>query len=344
MAKRGLGRGIDSLIQVTRDEPVSGQESGTQAVDGADVSGSRVASLPIESLVANPDQPRKEFNEDHLKELAESITQNGIIQPILVEPYGEAYRIIAGERRYRAAGIAGLEQVPAIIRTFSEEEKYEIALIENIQREDLTAIEEARAFKNLIDRFELSQEELARKLGKNRSTIANALRLLKLPDDIQESLNDGMMSAGHARALLSITQGDEAQIQMFRTILDHGLSVRDAEALAKVINQGVNPAHALTSLRNNGQPNEDGIVQESPEPEIDLMALTQGARFVKKEDPSSDTRRKNPELWDMEEHLIRHLGTKVQLKGSNTQGKIEISYYSQDDLERVFALISGVSE
>ena len=192
--------------------------------------------VDINLIVPNPDQPRKEFEPKALKELAASIKEKGILQPILVEEVDEKYQIIAGERRYRAALLAGLTEVPIITGHFSKDEKLEIALIENIQRQDLTPIEEALAYETLMKSCKLSQDELAKKVGKNRSTIANSLRLLKLDDEMKEAVSRETLTPGHARAILSVDTKENQQ-KLFKAIEKRGLSVREAEAMAAKLNQ-----------------------------------------------------------------------------------------------------------
>lgn len=258
-----------------------------------------VKELEISRIRANPDQPRKIFSEESLQELADSIASRGVIQPILVEKVGEAFEIIAGERRFRASQLAGKMEIPAIIRDFTNEEKLEIALIENIQREDLTAIEEARAYKHIMVSLDLSQQEIAQKVGKKRSTIANSLRLLNLPADIQESLNQGFITAGHARAILAVINPADQKILHSR-IKDEGLSVRVTESMVEDLNQGKRPL------------NRDKAVLP---------------------------KNKVPEILGIEQKFIDHFGTKVQVKGNLKKGRIEISYFSEDDLERIYDLI-----
>ena len=221
-----LGKGLGALMEA---QPTDEKE--TKSVD-------------ISLIVPNPDQPRKEFDQDSLEELADSIKEKGIIQPILVEKTGDKYQIIAGERRFRAAKIAGLDKIPITIGRFSAQEKLEIALIENIQRKDLTPVEEALAYESLMQSGNLSQEELAKIVGKKRSTVANSLRLLKLNDEMRTALSSGAISAGHARAILSV-EGKENQQKLFKAIEKKGLSVREAEALAGKYNEefseGISP-------------------------------------------------------------------------------------------------------
>lgn len=286
MAKRSLGRGIDALL--------AGSE---QAIEGASVS-----NVPLASITASGGQPRKRFSEESLAELARSIEQKGVLQPLLVEALGAGgYRIVAGERRFRAARQAGLRQIPVIVRSFTDLEKTEIALIENLQREDLTPVEEARGYKTLIDQGGLTQEEVARRVGKDRSTVANSLRLLKLPAGILEELEGGRLSAGHARALLSLVNPADQEL-LYRRILEQGLSVRDAEQNAQRMGQG-----------------QRGKANKEP------------ARAQKKAGV----------LEALEQRLVERLGTKVVIRGSEHKGRIEVSYYSMDDLERVLELIAG---
>ncbi len=222
-----LGRGYDALIP----------NAGT-------IKNQETNFIDIQLVITNPDQPRKDFDQAALQELADSIKEKGILQPILVEKTGDKYQIIAGERRYRAALLAHLTKVPIIIGSFSKQEKLEIALIENIQRKDLTPIEEALAYESLMQNSNLNQDELAKKVGKNRSTIANSLRLLKLNDQMKEAVSRGTLSAGHARAILSV-DSKENQQKLFEAIEKKGLSVREAEAMAAKLNQedanAVNP-------------------------------------------------------------------------------------------------------
>ena len=223
MAKRGgLGMGLDSLISKKMDKDLA------QKVDPNAEDVSRETMLPISKVEPNREQPRRAFDEAALEELAESIKIHGIIQPLIVCKRGKMYEIIAGERRWRAAMKAGLKMVPALIRDYSEQELYEVALIENLQRENLNAIEEAVAYRKLIEEYSLTQEQVAERVSKNRTTITNALRLLKLEDNVQELLISGDLSAGHARAVLSIADPD-AQVAAAKKIVGEGMSVRETE-------------------------------------------------------------------------------------------------------------------
>ncbi|HEB10579.1 MAG TPA: ParB/RepB/Spo0J family partition protein [Spirochaetales bacterium] len=288
MSKKVLGKGISALFEIKQDKTAV----------------SSIRQLPLSSISSAVYQPRKTFAEESLAELAQSIEQKGIIQPILVEESGDGkYSIVAGERRFRAAAMAGLEMIPVLVRSFSEQEKLEIALIENIQREDLTPIEEASAFKELMNRAGLSQQELAQHIGKERSTIANSLRLLKLPRHMQGAIESRNITPGHARAILSLIDNTD-QETLYKEIVKQGLSVRAAEALADKLNRGIR----------------------------------KGEDSTKDKKPLSE-RRKSVELLSLEQKFIECLGTRVTIKGSDKRGKIQIDYFSLDDLERIYLLI-----
>ncbi|MCL2374277.1 MAG: ParB/RepB/Spo0J family partition protein [Treponema sp.] len=249
--KRGLGKGLSALLPSENEalpSPISREESAktlaaAEGGDGAALSGSAQAGsasrgeifIALENIRTNPNQPRKTFDETELAELAESIRQQGIIQPIIAEDAGDGtYTVVAGERRTRAARLAGLAEVPAILRKYSDEKRMVVALIENIQRANLNAIEEAAAYRQLMELENLSQEEAAAKVGKNRATVANAIRLLKLPPEMQESIRSNKLSPGHARAVLSVADA-RAQKLLFQEILKKGLSVREAEKRAAAL-------------------------------------------------------------------------------------------------------------
>jgi len=288
--KTGLGRGLDVLIPVNDFDEV---QKGT------------VAQLAIDRFAPNPDQPRKYFDEAELKELADSIAVHGIIQPVIAaDAQDGSYIIIAGERRIRAARLAGLSEVPVIIREYTDQKRMEISLIENIQRTDLNPIEEASAYKNLMDFARLSQEELAARVGKNRSTVTNALRLLKLPADMQKSLENRSITSGHGRALLSVAD-KKLREQLFRDITAKGLSVREAE-------------ERVSALNTNRGASTSVVEKKTPLPA------------------------KRPvEITEMEEKFIEKLGTKVTIDGGLEKGKIHIEYFSMDDLERLYEILGG---
>lgn len=292
MSKRALGRGIEALIGQDDEAARPSQELEKD-----------ITTLPLRKIRPNPDQPRKHFDEDALRELTESVRSQGLIQPIVVDQESEEglYTIVAGERRFRAARMAGLSEIPVIIRSFTREEQLEIALVENIQREDLNPIEEAEAYRQLMDAFNLSQDGVAKKVGKKRSTVANSLRLLKLPEEMRESLVTGELSAGHARAILSVINPADQRI-LYGRILKEGLSVRETEDQAGALNKG---------MRATGRKEDHPQVQRAPE------------------------------IRDIEEKFLNALGTKVSVRGSLKKGKIEIAYYSMDDLERLYDIISN---
>lgn len=306
----GLGRGLDALLEGTgaldvgRGGTALGSAGNSAGAAGTSGAGSELFVDPS-LLKPNPHQPRREFDETALRELADSIREHGIIQPIIVEEAGDgSYFIIAGERRTRAARLAGLSKVPVVVKKFSEERKLEVALIENIQRENLNPIEEAQAYHQLMALGNLSQEEAATRVGKNRSTVANALRLLKLPEDIASSLASGQITAGHARAILAVLNPADQRI-LFGRIVGNGLSVRDAERMAAELNAGSRAS--------------------SPAP---------AAKTKTDKDAMKDI-----EVRNMEQRFIDALGTKVAVKGNLEKGTIEISYFSRDDLDRIYELI-----
>jgi ParB family chromosome partitioning protein len=286
MSKRALGKGIGALL-------------GDDDKGGA----SAVTEIPLSALKPGPEQPRREFDESTLKELAESIREKGILQPVLAEPDIDGfYTIVAGERRVRAARLAGIQTVPVIIRRFSTQEKLEIGLIETVQREDLTPVEEAYAYRRLMDAAELSQEQVAARVGKDRSTVANTLRLLKLPEEAREALSHGLIIAGHARALLSLLNTGDQHV-LLRRIVENGISVREAEDMAASFNKG---------KKGKSRTSRDGAASPA---------------------------RKEPEIRELEQKLIEKLGTKVEVRGTAKKGRIEISYFSSDDLDRILQIL-----
>ena len=232
--KRGLGKGLDAMIPI-QEKPVS-EKAATEKEEGKEP----VSMVRITQVEPNREQPRKNFDEDALQELADSIKQFGLLQPILVQDRKTYYEIIAGERRWRAAKMAGLKEVPVIIRSYTEQEIVEISLIENIQRENLNPIEEAQAYKRLLTEFHLKQDEVAERVSKSRTAVTNSMRLLKLCDEVQQMIIDEMLSTGHARALISI-EDPEQQYTIAQKIFDEKLSVRDVEKLVKNLNKPEKP-------------------------------------------------------------------------------------------------------
>lgn len=284
---KGLGRGLDTLIPAMDSKPVKKQttdkpEKGPETL------------VKITKVEPNREQPRKNFDEDALLELAESIKQYGLLQPILVQDRNDYYEIIAGERRWRAAKLAGLKEVPVIIKNLTEQEIVEIALIENIQREDLNPIEEALAYKKLLEEFNLKQDEVAERVSKSRTAVTNSMRLLKLSDEVQRMIIDEMITTGHARALLAIADPEE-QYLLAQRIFDEKLSVREIEKIVK----------------NMGKPAK---VKKEKNIDENLQVIYQ----------------------DISEKLKMKLGTKVNVvPKENGSGKIEIEFYSHDELDRI---------
>lgn len=276
--KSALGKGLEALIP---NIDVTPQKDG-------------VIEININEIEPNNDQPRKKFDEDKLQQLANSIKEHGIVQPVIVSREGEYYKLIAGERRWRAARLAGLKKIPAITKEFTEREIMEISLIENIQREDLNAVEEAAAYKRLIEEFNMTQEEIADKIGKSRSAVANILRLLNLDERVKNYIIDGVLTEGHGRALITLTN-NEVQYEAAKKIIDENLNVRQTEKLVKIIQKG---------------------------------------KSIKQ------SKKNDPYINDIQEKLKNALGTKVSINHGRKKGKIEIEYYSFDDLERIMDIIN----
>lgn len=305
----GLGKGLGALIPESDLEPVRAETGSPAPAETGDSSepsqatGDRgLVRLPLGKIAPNPDQPRKTFSAESIAELAESIRRHGLIQPIVVEEVGAGqYRIVAGERRWRAADAAGLREIPVIVRSFTPERRLEIALIENVQREDLNPLEEAEAYRSIMVLTGCTQEEVADKVGKSRPAVANSLRLLKLGQAALEALKDGQISAGHARALLSVQDPSNRELLLAR-VLAEGLSVRQAEAAAQELNSGRRPG-------------------SSP--------------------PAKPEALREAEIVELEGRLIGAFGTKVEVKGTAKRGSIHIEYYSLEDLERIIEVVSG---
>ena len=295
--KKGLGKGLDSLIVNKVEKPVEKKVN-----EKADKENGAVL-MNINKVEPNREQPRKKFDEDALLELSESIKQFGVLQPLLVTKKDDYYEIIAGERRWRAAKLAGVKEVPVIIGKYTDQEIMEISLIENIQREDLNPIEEAQAYKKLLTEFNLKQDEVAERVSKSRTAVTNAMRLLKLNEKVQQMLIDEMLTTGHARALLAI-EDQEKQYEVAQKIFDEKLSVRDTEKLVK-------------NIQNEKEENTSNKKQIDPQ----LLAVYR----------------------DLEEQMKSLLGTKVYINPKdNKKGKLEIEYYSQDELDRIIDLIRTV--
>ena len=308
--KSGLGRGLDALFpeKTVQSKPKTVKtvkEEKKVAVDTKKSSqqetiGNGERMMKISMIEPNREQPRKKFDEDALQELSESIKQYGILQPLLVSDKKDYYEIVAGERRWRAAKMAGLKEVPVVVKEFSTQEIVEISLIENIQREDLNPVEEAMAYKRLIDEFHLKQDEIADRVSKSRTAVTNSMRLLKLDPRVQQMMVDEMISAGHARAILAISD-PEQQYNAAMKVFDEKLSVRETEKLVKSI---LTPTKKKQTVSN---PTEDAIYES------------------------------------LEEKMKAITGTRVFIhRKKNNKGKIEIEYYSRDDLDRIIDLFESI--
>lgn len=278
---RGLGKGIGALFP-------------TETLDSIQNEG-QVEKIPLQKLVANPFQPRKLFDEETIEELAQSIREHGIIQPIVVRKKGKKYEIVVGERRFRAAKMANLEEIPAIVKEMSEEQMMEIAILENLQREDLTPIEEAEAYQSLIEKLNFTQEDLANRLGKSRPHITNTIRLLQLPEEVRTMVNEGILSMGHGRALLGLKNKKRIP-ELAKKVVKNSLNVRQLEGLIKQLNENV-------SRETEKKVKKDIFVQAT------------------------------------ESQLREYFGTNVQIKKTKNKGKIEIEFYSEDDLERILDIL-----
>ena len=307
--KSGLGRGLDALFpeKTVQSKPKTVKtvkEEKKVAVDTKKSSQQETSNgermMKISMIEPNREQPRKKFDEDALQELSESIKQYGILQPLLVSDKKDYYEIVAGERRWRAAKMAGLKEVPVVVKEFSTQEIVEISLIENIQREDLNPVEEAMAYKRLIDEFHLKQDEIAERVSKSRTAVTNSMRLLKLDSRVQQMMVDEMISAGHARAILAISD-PEQQYNAAMKVFDEKLSVRETEKLVKSI---LTPTKKKPVVSN---PTEDAIYES------------------------------------LEEKIKGITGTRVFIhRKKNNKGKIEIEYYSRDDLDRIIDLFESI--
>lgn len=307
--KKGLGRGLNQLIPTgdearTKSKSTPGETTKTITKEVVkEVVKEVEQKVKITQIEPNKSQPRKQFDEDALQELADSIKQYGVLEPLIVTKKGKFYEIIAGERRWRAARLAGVKEVPVVIREYTDREIMEISLIENIQREDLNPIEEALAYESLINEYSLTQEEVAEKVSKNRSTIANSLRLLKLCDEVRQMIIEDKLTTGHARALIPIEDA-KLQTEAANFIFDNKLSVRDTEIYIK----------KLLSIPKESKEN--------------IVATNDLSIFYN----------------DIESRLKDILGAKIAIKSKNNEkGKIEINYYSQDELERITEMLYSIN-
>lgn len=307
MPKKGLGNGLDTMLGVNtaqNKKSRTGNEEPKEVIKEVIKEVPTEMTLKIKDIEINKDQPRKQFNEDALQELADSITQHGIIEPLVVTKKDTYYLLVSGERRWRAAMKAGLKEVPVVVKDYTDREILEIALIENIQREDLNPIEEAQAYQKLIEEFQLKQDDVAERVSKSRSAITNILRLLKLCNEVQEMVIDEKLSNGHARALLPI-EDKALQYDTACKVFDEQLSVRETEKLVKKV----------IAQQNNPKAEEAAVTTE------DLSFLYK----------------------DLEEKFKYKLGAKTTVKPKNNEkGKIEIEYFSKEELEHIMEMIYSI--
>lgn len=288
--KFGLGKGLNALIP--EDTVILEPKKGKDKNDDNGYS-----LIDINLIKSNESQPRKSFDDEKIMELAESIKSNGIIQPLILRKDKDDYIIVAGERRWRAAKYIGIKEIPAVIMDLTEKQILEISLIENIQREDLNSIEEAIAYKKLITDFDLTQEQLSKRIGKSRVAITNTMRLLNLSEDVQQYIIEGVISEGHGRALLAITDS-KLQCELAQNVIDDKLSVRELEFL-------------IRKLKTKSEPSKSKAKKET-----------------------------NPYYKEVIEKLENYFGTKVNVTNKNNKGKIEIEYYSEEDLQRILEIIN----
>ncbi len=301
VVKKGLGKGLDALFG--EEKATNAQQKYTQTSDRKSLASGEVM-IKISSIVPNSNQPRKTFNQEAMDELTASVKQHGVLTPLIVKRVGEKYEIIAGERRWRASQAAGIKEVPVVVRDYDDQSTAEIALIENLQREDLNAIEEAQAYEELMEIYHLNQEEVANKVSKNRSTVTNALRLLKLDAEVQKMVVEGKLSGGHARAILGLSDA-AMQKKLADEIVQNKLSVRETEKKVKAM-----------SRKKTGKASKT-----EPDHSYDI--------FYK----------------EYENKMQDILGTKVNInRKDNSKGRIEIDYYSQDELERIMDLFKSIKE
>lgn len=293
--KKVLGKGLSALIPDTYIKEMQAKSSAA-VLEAPKKNEGGFQLIPVALIIPNDDQPRKEFNQEKIQELAASIREKGIMQPVIVKKAGDKFMLICGERRFRAAQLCGLSEVPAVVKDIAQDDFLEWALIENIQRQDLNPLEEAEAYRRLAEERMLSQEEIAKRVGKDRSSVANQIRLLRLPEEIRLYIADGRLTAGHARALLGLLT-PEHQRQMAKRIAQENLSVRQVEAIV----------------------NRSNAHKRKPK----------SARYLK------------PEIVDLESKLTRHFGTQVRIypKKNQKEGRLEIRYFSLDDLDRVLEKI-----
>lgn len=350
-SRKGLGRGLGAFFGEEVVDEVSGKSA-----DGAEAQ--KELFVKVTEIEPNPDQPRKYFDEEQLNELAESIKQYGVLQPLLVQKKRDHYEIVAGERRWRAARIAGVEKVPVVVREFSPQEAMEIALIENLQREDLDPIEEAKAYERLMLEFRMTQGEIAKRVSKSRTVITNSVRLLYLNPEVQKMVSEKRITSGHARAILSLQDQDQ-QLELAKIVERDHLNVREVERAVKTF--GKEKKEEVAEETNAKAVVEDaGVSAESAEKTADMAetsvsmakeAETAKEKITEKMTENLDQKpletREDEQIAmvyrDLEDRLKEILGTQVVInRKDNNRGKIEISYYSQSELERIIELLESI--
>lgn len=341
--RRGLGRGLGSLI------PPSDQYEET---------GGGLLNVPVDSISPNPQQPRSALDPVKLAELAESIREHGMIQPLIVHQTADGkYTLIAGERRWRAAEMAGFDEVPVVVKEASPQAMLELALIENLQRDDLNALEEAHAYQQLISEFGLTQEEVSKRVGKSRPTVANMVRLLNLPEDVQAAIVEGKISGAHARALLPLPT-NQARTTLMENIIENGLSVRQVEAIVSAysldlpddVKNGlatgelsIEHAEALLPLPTPEMQSEVKEIIISRELSVRQTELLVEKRLAPEKPKPKPSQELPPELADLEEQFRRSLGTRVNISHRSGKGKVVIHYYSDEELQKIYETIVGES-
>lgn len=350
-SRKGLGRGLGAFFGEEVVDEVSGKSS-----DGAEAQ--KELFVKVTEIEPNPDQPRKYFDEEQLNELAESIKQYGVLQPLLVQKKRDHYEIVAGERRWRAARIAGVEKVPVVVREFSPQEAMEIALIENLQREDLDPIEEAKAYERLMLEFRMTQGEIAKRVSKSRTVITNSVRLLYLNPDVQKMVSEKRITSGHARAILSLQDQDQ-QLELAKIVERDHLNVREVERAVKTFGKE-KKEEVAEETKASTEGKNSGVSAESTEKTSDMAELsvstTKEAEKAKQKITEKMTgnlaqkpleTREDEQIAmvyrDLEDRLKEILGTQVVInRKDNSRGKIEISYYSQSELERIIELFESI--
>lgn len=294
MSKKKIGKGLSALLNNIEDTTLPNLSPINPSEEGE-----KIYELELKKIKINPNQPRKNFGIDELNELAQSITEFGVLQPLILRKVGDTFTIVAGERRYRASKIAGLDKVPVIVKELDEKRAKEISLVENLQREDLNAIEEAEALKELVEMYNLTQAELADRVGKARPSVANSMRLLALFKQVKDMVRDGVLSAGHARCLISV-QDEHSQLELALKVVQAGLSVRATEKMVK--------------LHLN--------------PDLQKKLLTE-----------EEKKKITSEMQSLLDDMKRVFATRVSVVGTHSKGRISIDYFSKDDLARIYDLI-----